>query len=155
MPEQLPSFATHGPVRVYASLAELEKRLGEPLEGATRERGTALLHDASTMIRAIAGGEWPERVPEIIPTICLNMAVRAFHNPEGVRQQTIGDLSMTFGSVETGVTVTQEERRLIRIAAGFGVEVDSVQLTSGYEATHTRFVEVEGGGDWLPWQAVG
>ena len=141
--------------RVYATIGDLETRLGQTLEGPPRERGEALLHDASTMIRAVARGDWGEKVPDVIPTICLNMAVRAFQNPEGVRQQTLGDLSMTFGSIETGVTVTPEERRLIRIAAGFGVELDSVQLTSGCEPSGTVFVPVEGGGDWLPFFQAG
>jgi hypothetical protein len=135
----------------YATVDDLELRLGRTLEGLERERAGALLHDASTVIRAVARGDWDDPAPDVVQTICLNMAIRAWHNPEGVRQQTLGDLSMTFGSVETGVTMTDEERRLIRIAAGFGVALDTIQLTTGDEAAETVFVPDTGGGDWIPW----
>jgi len=139
----------------FASIRDLEIRLGHTLAGAERDRATALLSDASAMIRAVARSDW-EDPPPIITTICLTMATRAWHNPEGVRQQTLGDLSMTFGSVETGVFLTPDERRLIRMAAGFGVELGSVQLTSGYDVpTTTVYVPTSNGGDWLPWLAGG
>lgn len=138
--------------RDYASVEELEQRLGEALAGTERDRGQALLHDASTVIRAVAHGDWDDPVPEVVTTVCLNMAIRAYRNPEGVRQQSLGSFSLTFGDVETGVVITDEERRLISIAAGYGVALDSVQLTTGYEATSTVFVPVgDGRGDWLPW----
>lgn len=140
------------PPEPFATVDELEIRLGETLAEAGRVRGEALLIDASTIIRAVAHGTWESPIPEVVRTVCLNMALRAFQNPEGVRQQTLGDLSMTFGSIETGVTITELEERLIKIAAGIGVNLDSIQLTSGYEATETVFVPVgDGSGDWLPW----
>ena len=134
----------------YATADEFEVRIGEELTDADRERAEALLLDASTLIRTIAQGDW-EDPPDIVRLVCLNAALRAFRNPEGVRQQSLGSFSQTFGNVELGVFITEEEERLIRIAAGQGVGLDSIQLTSGYEATETIFVPVASGGDWLPW----
>jgi hypothetical protein len=140
--------------RVYATPEELEVRLGAQRTPVVRERAEALLIDASRIIRAVVFPfDWEEDDPrlEVVSTVCLNMAARAYLNPEGVRQQTLGDLSMTFGSIETGVMITEEERRLLRVAAGFGVALDSIQLTSGAEANETVFALVAGGGDWMPW----
>lgn len=140
------------PAAPYATVEDLQARLGgKPLDDAKRLRAEALLHDASTIIRTVAGGGFEEPVPEIVATVCLNMAVRAYHNPEGVRQQSLGQLSTTFASADTGVAITDEERRLIRSAAGHGVALSSIQLTTGYDAVETVLVPVAGGVDPLPW----
>lgn len=137
----------------FATVEDLERRLGKPLEGLDRDRAEALLEDASAIIRAVARGRaWPDPVPDVVRTVCIAMALRAWLNPEGVRQQSLGDLSMTFGSVETGVAMTEEERRLIRGAAGFGIALDSIQLTSGWGGRRTIFVQTDPpSGDLLPW----
>lgn len=135
----------------FATIQDFETRAGRPLEGAERDRVEALLQDASGLIRTVAGGDW-EDPPDVVRTVCLNIATRAWRNPEGVRQQSLGSFSMTFGDVEMGVVITEEERRLIRIAAGFGVTLDSIQLTSGYEANSTVFAPAgDDRGDWMPW----
>lgn len=139
--------------RAYATVEDFELRLGKPLTGQDRKRAKALLQDASVLIRAVARLDWNGDPPEVVRTIALNVALRAFRNPEGVRQQTLGDLSMTFGTVDTGVMLTPEEERLIRLAAGWGQAIDSIQLTTGYNGTTTVYVPVEGGGDPLPWLA--
>lgn len=138
--------------RVYATVEDLEQRLGEPLvDTAKRDRAQALLHDASTLIRATAGRDWDDPVPEVVATVCVGAAIRAWRNPEGVRQKQIGQVSTTFATADVVVTLTDEERRLIRVAAGHGVAIDSIQLTTGYAASRTVFVPVAGGGDLLPW----
>jgi hypothetical protein len=103
---------------VFAEIEDLETRLGHALVGADRDRGEALLSDASAVIIALAGTNWDGDPPDVIRTLTVTMAMRAFENPKGIRQQTLGDLSMTWGDVSTGVTLTDDERALIRSLVG-------------------------------------
>jgi len=140
------------PPASYATVEDLERRLGgDPLNETGQARGEALLRDASTIIRTVAGRPFTDPIPDVVQTVCLNMAVRAWHNPEGIRQETTGSYNVTYAATQGGVTITDEERRLIRIAAGHGAALDSIQLTTGNDVSAGTFAPVAGGGDWLPW----
>src|SRR5262245_61311281 len=88
-----------------ASTEELEARLPEPLAEDEVARAEAVLVDASTLVRAEAGGntwvtdgELDDDVPDTIVIVTLTAARRAFLNPDGIRQETLGDHSITHGA---------------------------------------------------------
>ncbi len=120
------------------------------------ERALACLDDASALIRAVAGDEvWVdadgalETVPDVIVAICVAVAVRAFRNPDGVRQETIGNYSVAYADTSTAVFITPGERRMIRRAVGL-TGISSVSLEGEWTINPAVYVPVEGGGDDFP-----
>lgn len=107
------------------------------------DRGCYLLDEASEMIRDVAGKTWVDEdtgalteVPRRVARICVAAAARAFNNPEGLAQRTIGDSSKSYDRTgrEGGevVYLTDAEKADIVKAAGGGVGFQSVTLTSPY-----------------------
>jgi hypothetical protein len=130
-----------------ADLAQLSERLGTTLSPESTDglRGQGLLNDASSLIRS-EGLDWvdPHTAPDIVVSICLAVAQRAYKNPEGVRQASVGDVAVTYGATTTSgsaIFLTRQELRAIRRAAGRSA-IGSVQMTS----------DLQGGGDprWAP-----
>lgn len=147
-----------------ADLAAMAARLGITLdpESAAGARASATLDDASALIRSIAGMTWVDEedsgdgllpLPDIIESIALACAMRAYRNPSGAAQASVGDVSVSYGQATSGVQVylTRDEKRSIfraigKISAGsIGLESDMIP-----GATDQLFVPVEGGGDLLP-----
>jgi len=127
-----------------ASFDMLVRKLGYTPEGGEAERAEGLLDDASELIRDVAGKTWLvantnalDEVPRRIRSICVEAAFRAFDNPWGLSQRTIGDSSKAYDRAgrEGGeaVYLTDAEEKAVRKAAGSGSFV-SVTLTSPYSA---------------------
>jgi hypothetical protein len=126
------------------------------VSASDEERAQACLDDASALIRAEAGDEdWVdadgalETVPDVIVAICVAVAVRAFRNPDGVRQETIGNYSVAYADTSTAVFITPGERRMIRRAVGL-TGISSVSLEGEWTINPAVYVPVEGGGDDFP-----
>lgn len=129
-----------------ASFGMLARKLGalpEDFDEMERERGEALLDEASELIRDVAEKTWLtttndlDNVPRRVATICVAAAARAFENPHGLTQRTLGDSSKSYdrSKREGGevVYLTEAEERAVRKAAGISTFV-AVTLTSPYSA---------------------
>lgn len=108
-----------------ASVADLEARLGRTFAGAEIQRVVALLDDASSLVRDIAGRDWIDLgtgdllpVPGSIRAVVLRAAERAVRNPEGFSSESAGDYSYQRTGVQQGVYLTEGEERAIRRALG-------------------------------------
>jgi hypothetical protein len=148
-----------------ASVAELSKRLGQTLTGVDHDRAYAALQDASALIRTEAGKTWIddhdelEEVPGIIESICIASAHRAFRNPDGTTQTSIGDVSISFrreGNASS-VFLSKQERMAIRKAVGKSGSSSVTMVTPYIAETAHYFVEMEDGSEPMlfgpmPWQ---
>lgn len=142
--DEMPPLATFG---MFA------RKLGYVPEETERDRAEQLLDDASELIRDTADKTWLiagtsalDDVPRRIARICVDAALRAFTNPEGLTQRSIGDSAKSWdrSGREGGeiVYLTTAEKEAVRKAAGGGSFV-SVTLTSPYSADYVD-----------PWAAV-
>lgn len=136
-----------------ASFDQLARKLGYTPEDAERTRAEDILDSASELIRDVAGKTWVstttgvlESVPRRVRSICVEVAYRAFGNPQGLSQRTIGDDSKSFDRAKReggeAVYLTTAEEKAIRKAAA-GSSLVSVTLVSPYSG------EIED-----PWDAV-
>lgn len=129
-----------------AALTEFEARLGRTLVDTDEiSRAETALDDASTVVLEVGDDTWTaENVPDAAATVVLTVARRVFENPEGATQKSVGDLSVSYGSVSSGsvsnpLELTSQERRWVRKAAD--IALTSVTLASPY-GTHAD-------DDWL------
>lgn len=129
-----------------ASFGMLARKLGglpEDFDETERDRGEYLLGEASDLIRDVAGKTWLtadyalDAVPRRVALICAAAAARAFENPHGLSQRSLGDSSKSYDRAgrEGGevVYLTDEEERAVRKAAGISSFV-AVTLVSPYSA---------------------
>lgn len=138
------------------SLDDFALRLGG-IAAADEDRAQAALTDASALIRAEAGDEdWVdddgglEEVPDVVVAVCVAVAIRAFRNPDGVRQEQIGNYSVAYADTSTAVFLTEGERRVIRRAVGL-TGLNSIALQGEWTVNPAAvYVPVEGGGDDFP-----
>lgn len=109
-----------------ASVQDVEQRLGRtiPAQSGDLGRVTALLDDASALVRDTAGTTWidadgiPEAVPNTIRYVVLRAVERAYRNPDGFSAESDGDYSYQRTGVEPGVYLTEGEEKAIRRAMG-------------------------------------
>ena len=129
-----------------ASFGMLARKLGalpEDFDEVERTRGEALLDEASELIRDLAGKTWLttanalDSVPRRVASVCVAAAARAFENPHGLLQRSLGDSSKMYDrrGREGGeiVYLTEEEERAVLKAAGVSTFV-AVTLVSPYSA---------------------
>ncbi len=134
------------------SLDLLASKLGYMPEEAERLRAEHLLAEASELIRDEAGKTWItaagalDSVPRRIALVCVAAAFRAFTNPEGLTQRSIGDSSKSYDRSDReggeDVYLTDAEKRTVRKSAGIS-SLTSVTLTSPYSSDYVD-----------PWVAV-
>jgi hypothetical protein len=113
-------------LKALAEVSALELRLGleiGSLQGADLARANASLEDASSLVRAEAGKPWLDgntvTAPAQVVTIVIKAALREYKNPDGFSSEQIGDYSYRTDNVG-GVYLTEDERRIVRMAAGTG-----------------------------------
>lgn len=113
-------------------LVDIERlfaKIGYVPDGAELDRAAELLDEASELVRDVAGKTWADSstgvvtdVPRRVRSITIDAAWRAFSNPEGLVQRTIGDSSKSWDRAgrEGGeiVYLTEDEERAIRKASG-------------------------------------
>ena len=128
----LPSLATP---------EQFEARYGASVDDGIRLQ--ALLDDASALTREAAGADYIDvaealtAVPQIMIAVVCEAVRRAYDNPAGFEGETIGDYTWRGGRTSgSGVYLTNDERRRIRLAAGKSTAV-SVALNSLYPATRS------------------
>jgi hypothetical protein len=138
-----------------AELDELSERLGLQLEPESPDglRAQRALDDASALIRAEAKTDWPVSIPDVINTITVAVAYRAYRNPDGTAQASVGDVSVSYGGgnvVGDAIYLTPNERRAVRRAAGVS-SVGSVPMSSDYLGPRDpMYTPVDLGGDPIP-----
>ncbi len=141
-----------------ATTDALALRLGVTLAGAELDRGTAVLDDASALIRSEAGVDWVDEqgqlldVPPVVESVALAVAYRAYRNPDGLGQASLGDASVSYdrGDAQAAVYLTRDERRSIRRAAGTSA-AGAIELISPWSMPADTYpVAVSGGGDPIP-----
>lgn len=129
-----------------ASFGMLARKLGalpEDFDETERARGEYLLDEASELIRDLTSKTWLtpanalDSVPRPVARVCVAAAARAFENPHGLTQRSIGDSSKSYdrSQREGGeiVYLTETEQRTVLKAAGISTFV-AVTLTSPYSS---------------------
>ena len=141
-----------------ASVADLSLRLGGTLAGTEAERASAVLDDASALIRSEASHDWVDDqgalldVPAVVESVTLAVAYRAFRNPDGVSQTSLGDASVSYdrASAQAAIYLTRDERRAIRRAAGT-TAIGAIELASPWSMPANDYpVAVAQGGEPIP-----
>ncbi|MFA5517428.1 MAG: hypothetical protein WDA20_14210 [Desulfuromonadales bacterium] len=141
-----------------ASPEALSLRLGVTLAGTEADRAGAILDDASALVRSEAGRDWVDDegaltdVPAVVESVTLAVAYRAFRNPEGLAQASLGDASVSYdrGDGHAAVYLTRDERKAIRRSAGTSA-VGAIELASPWAMPADAYpVSVSGGGDPIP-----
>lgn len=135
-----------------ASVDDLSSRIEGGIAVADEDRAQALLDDVSALIRAEAETDWVDdsnaldSVPDVVVTICLSAARRAWQNPGGYVSETIGGYSYRVADGGTsGLYLTEEEKRLIRRASQLvDSGVASVELNPERIIDDTIYIAVEG-----------
>jgi hypothetical protein len=111
----------------FATVAQLADRFPGGIGESDVARAQAALADASAKIRAEANLDWivansnppalVANVPDVVVTIALAAALRAFSNPEQLIQEGIGTYHASYSAGNTDVYLTKQEIRLVRRAA--------------------------------------
>lgn len=157
----LPSLASLEQFQVRLGVTSLLDEYLEPTE-PDGLRAQANLDDASALIRGEAKmvwvdeyGELVDDVPDIIVAITIAVASRAYKNPDGYSQATLGDASVSFSREGNAglLYLTKSEKQAIRRASGQS-GISSQPLEKEYELApmsgNTEWVEVTNGGDPMP-----
>lgn len=135
-----------------ASVEDLAVRLGLTLEEDSADylRAAAVLDDVSALVRLEAGQDYMtvateedpavlDEVPGAIVSVTLQVARRAYMNPDGAAQTSVGDVSASFGGLgrDGAIALTKEERKVVRKAAGRS-PVGSMGLESPFTMSTSR-----------------
>lgn len=121
------------------TVAELEARIGHTLTGNLSTQATALIEDATAIVRQIAEGKLDAvdspNVPPAIVTVMVSMVRRAMNNPLALSGEAI-DGHQWQAAGQTGVFATTAERRAIRREVGV-LGVGTVILEGELPIRHT------------------
>lgn len=109
----------------YATVADVENRLGETIPNEELGQVVTLLGDAEAVLTAMVG-DLAMRITNgktsaaNIATVAANMVVRVLHNPQGLRQETYPEYALVRDTRISagGMFLTREDRRLMGIRAG-------------------------------------
>lgn len=100
------------------------------LDDADEELVEALLADASAVVLAEVAGssaEWvtragedePPRPPKVVVSVTIEVAYRAFSNPDALAQARVADIAHSWrAEIADALYLTKEEKRRLRRAAG-------------------------------------
>lgn len=108
-----------------ADRSDFEVRHG-PLASDEEERVDALLEDAEALAELELGvfpegwvGEDP-KVPAAVKAVCIQVAYRAWENPDAVAREQLGEVARTYRGTDQAdaLWLTKNEAKLIRKAAG-------------------------------------
>jgi hypothetical protein len=123
-----------------ATLGAMGDRLGITFDPLAPDgiRAAAALADASALVRAVARTTWVdadgnlEPVPPVVVQVTIAAAIRAYRNPDGYTQASVGDVSVSYGSRPGGALyLTKDEKRAVMAAAGT-TTARSIPLASGW-----------------------
>jgi hypothetical protein len=124
------------------------------------DRAEALLASASTLVRAATGSAWVDAngdllweaatdanlklVGDALTDVTVAAAARAYRNPSGETQKSVGDVSVSYGgSAASGVYLTDDEKRMLAEA----VALYRGRSAPGLWTLSTTRSEISGGTD--------
>ncbi|MER5501381.1 hypothetical protein ABT096_29830 [Streptomyces sp. NPDC002561] len=97
------------------SLTELRALLGSPVS----DERAQLAHDlAEDVIRGEVGARLTDPPQRGVKAVALAVAARILTNPSGVRSEQAGGMMITYADSQTGVMLSADERRRLRLAVG-------------------------------------
>ena len=83
-------------------------------------RAEAVLSGASAVVRAYANQTWVDAngalaadIPDVVGTVVVQVAARAWANPDGLQSVTIDDSTRRWGSDAQGLYLTDAEKALL------------------------------------------
>lgn len=106
---------------MFATFEDFSDRIPGGIAQEDAARARAMLEDASALIQAETGTDWSgvgETVPDVVRTITMSAAKRAFLNPDGVTALAVDGHSAQFATGSPDVYLTSAEKRAVRAAAG-------------------------------------
>ncbi|MFJ3248318.1 hypothetical protein [Streptomyces sp. NPDC086782] len=107
------------------SPAELRTLLKRPLTDAECELAHGLTEDAFL-------GEVGDRLTDPpqrgVKSVALNVAARVLTNPGGLRTEQAGGMLQSYADSETGVMLSEDERRRLRRAVGMATGASSLDI---------------------------
>jgi hypothetical protein len=121
-------------------MALADKKDFEARYGAGDERTEPLLEDASALILSEVSGataEWatvadPKEVPAIVKAICVEVAYRAWSNPDSLSSEQLGEHTQAWADRSgQALRLTDAERRILEREGAISSLV-SVTLESPY-----------------------
>lgn len=102
-----------------ASVAMLEIRLGlaaGTLADLDLARASAALSDASDLVRAEARMPWVDAAPPAVMVVVLQIAMRAYNNPNGYAGESYGQYAWQADQQSLGIYLTDDELRTVQAA---------------------------------------
>ncbi|MEX5637408.1 hypothetical protein [Parafrankia sp. FMc2] len=124
------------PLPPLVDLAAYLTRTGQALadlDAAEQAQLTALLGDASALVRLEAGLDWVAEdgvtvtTPDVVVPVVVAVVRRSASNPEGLTGETLGDHSWQMANASADLYLTKSERTTVRRAAG-RLGIGSVQM---------------------------
>lgn len=122
------------------SIPALEARLGltaGTLDTEDAARAEAALQDATedalSYVPAATATSWRSDAPGIVRVVILKAARREYDNPQGFRQEGLGEHSATVADA-SGASLNRAEVAKIRRVAGLAGFTGSVRTPSAYSA---------------------
>lgn len=89
----------------------------------------ALAHDLTEdAILGEVGDRLTDPPQRGVKSVALNVAARVLTNPQGVRSEQAGGMLMSYADSETGVMLSDDERRRIRRAVGLASGASSLSI---------------------------
>ncbi len=114
------------------SAAELRTLVARPLTDAQCELAHSLTEDAFY-------GEVGERLTDPaqrgVKSVAIMVAARILTNPGGLRSEQAGGMLQSYADSETGVVLSDDERRRLRRAVGMASGASSLNIAPEYDAT--------------------
>lgn len=130
-------------------------RIAGGVSDADRVRAEALLEDASALVRKEAGATWVTGdavvdVPEIVVTITVAVAKRAFENPRGAASETTGPFGVQYPDHAGDlVFLTESEQKTLQRLRG-GAGLWTLSTTRGDPTCDTEYLVVDPPGQPIP-----
>ncbi|MEO3974369.1 hypothetical protein [Streptomyces sp. CAU 1734] len=89
------------------------------LIGPTSDERAALAHDLTEdAIRGEVGDRLTDPLQPGVKSVALAVAARVLTNPTGVRSEQAGGMLVSYADTQTGVVLSDDERRRLRRAVG-------------------------------------
>ena len=98
-----------------AAVSDLAAWVGQAIQPDDPRAG-AVLSAASSVVRSYAGQSWTEpgaTIPDVVSAVVVQVAARAWTNPDGLTSVTIDDGTRRWESGGSGLRLTDSERDLL------------------------------------------